>query len=214
MKTFNQYITEKIKLSSDRFGGEYNGIEYVDLGLKSGTLWATCNLDAKKPEEPGGYYAWGELEEKDEYSWANYKFANYTQATKYNKDDSMCELELEDDVANVKLGGKWHIPTVKQVIELNFLEHEYVENYNDSGMNGILFTGLNNTKLFLPYVGYKIVEHDPEGMYKNTVLWTSTLQNNPINAHTLLYADKHGNGNTDKATRNQGLQIRPVFERK
>ena len=33
--------------------------EYVDLGLPSGTLWATRNVGADKPEDIGDYFAWG-----------------------------------------------------------------------------------------------------------------------------------------------------------
>ena len=51
-----------------------NYVEYVDLGLPSGTLWATCNLGASSPEEYGDYYAWGETEQKDYYDWDTYKF--------------------------------------------------------------------------------------------------------------------------------------------
>ena len=64
MKTFNQYITEKIKLSSYRFKQRNNDFEYVDLGLPSGTLWAKCNVGAKTGTEYGDYFAWGETKPK------------------------------------------------------------------------------------------------------------------------------------------------------
>ena len=51
-----------------------DGHEYVDLGLPSGTLWATCNVGASKPEEYGDYFAWGETKPKDDYSWETYKW--------------------------------------------------------------------------------------------------------------------------------------------
>ena len=68
-----------------------NGHEYVDLGLPSGTLWATCNVGANKPEEYGDYFAWGETEPKSTYTKANYKwFSNGDDhnITKYNYDSS------------------------------------------------------------------------------------------------------------------------------
>ena len=61
-----------------------NGHEYVDLGLPSGTKWATCNVGATKPEEYGNYYAWGETEPKDYYDWSTYKYgSDYDELTKY-----------------------------------------------------------------------------------------------------------------------------------
>ena len=47
--------------------GTINGYDYVDLGLPSGTKWATCNVGATTPEEYGNYYAWGETTVKTEY---------------------------------------------------------------------------------------------------------------------------------------------------
>ncbi len=43
-----------------------DGHDYVDLGLPSGTLWATCNVGASSPEEYGDYFAWGETEPKND----------------------------------------------------------------------------------------------------------------------------------------------------
>lgn len=62
-----------------------NKHEYVDLGLPSGTLWATCNVGATSPEDYGDYYAWGETSTKDTYYWTNYKYANgaHNKLTKY-----------------------------------------------------------------------------------------------------------------------------------
>ena len=70
--------------------GTVNGHDYVDLGLPSGTLWATCNVGASKPEGYGNYYAWGETKTKTTYNWDTYKYANgnYDELTKYcNKSD-------------------------------------------------------------------------------------------------------------------------------
>ena len=49
----------------------------IDLGLPSGTKWACSNVDTTHPENQsptnkGGYYAWGETEEKTDYSWNTY----------------------------------------------------------------------------------------------------------------------------------------------
>ncbi len=60
-----------------------NGHEAVDLGLPSGTLWATCNVGASSPEELGDYFAWGETKPKEKYSDENYMFYNPTNGCKY-----------------------------------------------------------------------------------------------------------------------------------
>ena len=62
-------------------GNSINGHEYVDLGLPSGLLWATCNVGATKPEERGDYFAWGETTPKETYSWDNYKWCKGTGTT-------------------------------------------------------------------------------------------------------------------------------------
>lgn len=107
--------------------------EAVDLGLASGVKWASFNLGASKPEEYGDYYAWGETEPKSDYSWATYKYANgaYDKLTKYcpkdetsywdvadKNPDGEVELLPSDDVAHVKLGGKWRMPTLDDIKDL------------------------------------------------------------------------------------------------
>ena len=101
-------------------------VTYVDLGLPSGTLWATCNVGAYTPEGRGEYFAWGETETKDSYSWSNYKwcygtydsmnkyFSNYGYATVDNKET----LDLEDDAAYVNWGEDWRMPTSEEMEEL------------------------------------------------------------------------------------------------
>ena len=66
------------KTNETEASGTFNGHEYVDLGLPSGTLWATCNIGAASPEEHGDYFAWGETKPKDAYNWENYKYCNGT----------------------------------------------------------------------------------------------------------------------------------------
>ena len=84
--------------------------EWVDLGLPSGTLWATCNVGANAPEEYGDYFAWGETAPKDYYDWSTYKWCkgSYNTMTKYCTNssygyngftDGKTELDPEDDAA-------------------------------------------------------------------------------------------------------------------
>ena len=60
---------ERERLEREQKTEQANGHEYVDLGLPSGTLWATCNVGASKPEDYGDYFAWGETKKKDVYDW-------------------------------------------------------------------------------------------------------------------------------------------------
>ncbi|MBQ2591332.1 MAG: hypothetical protein II569_06335 [Paludibacteraceae bacterium] len=129
--------------------GSENGHEWVDLGLPSGTKWATCNIGATKPEEFGNYYAWGEVTPKDVYNWSTYKYgSNDDQLTRYNTDsrygrngfaDGKTVLELEDDAAHFNWGGKWRMPTQDQQYEL--YEQCYwvwTESYDGSGVKGYI----------------------------------------------------------------------------
>ena len=125
--TLKKFITSGDGQASQNGNAVIDGHEYVDLGLPSGLKWATCNVDATTPEEYGGYYAWGETEEKENYCWNTYKWCNdsLSTLTKYCTDDSYgiivdnkTILDPEDDVAHVKWGGSWRMPTIDEYKEL------------------------------------------------------------------------------------------------
>lgn len=136
------------------------GHDYVDLGLPSGTLWATCNVGAKNPEEYGDYFAWGETETKEIYYWRTYKWCqgDWTTLTKYcfqnyyGTVDDKAELEPSDDAARVKWGPSWQIPTMAQQDELRECCTWLWTTRN--GVNGYQGTGPNGNTLFLPAAGY------------------------------------------------------------
>ena len=145
--------------------GSANGHEWVDLGLPSGTLWATCNVGASKPEGYGDYYAWGETSTKSIYEWGTYKYANGDghELTKYcNKSDwgykgfvdNLTTLEAGDDAAIQLWGSGWHTPDYVQWNEL--LSNTTNEWTMRNGVNGLLFTSKRNGQtLFLPAAGYR-----------------------------------------------------------
>ena len=130
--------------------GTENGHDYVDLGLTSGTKWATCNVGASNPQDYGNYYAWGETTTKETYNLSNYKYANgeydqltkYCSKSKYGKDgftDSKTTLDLSDDAAYVNWGGKWRMPTYDQQRELrNECYWVWTESYNNSNVKGYI----------------------------------------------------------------------------
>ena len=139
--------------------------EYVDLGLPSGTLWATCNVGANFPEEYGDYFAWGETEPKTDYSWTTYKWCEGTNTTmtKYCSDesygtvDSLTVLEPEDDAAYRLWGSGWRMPTTAQRNELSTDAGYVTTDYNatEHGVAGVRLTSKSNgNSIFLPYAGY------------------------------------------------------------
>ena len=91
-----------------------SGHEYVDFGLSSGTLWATMNIGASKPEYPGSFFAWGETNAKSNFNSNTYFDSTY----KTYRVGVRNVLETSNDAAYKKWGGNWRIPTKKQWEEL------------------------------------------------------------------------------------------------
>ncbi len=84
--------------------------EYVDLGLS--VKWVTMNIGAERIIDHGGYFAWGETVNKEEYTWDTYLYGTSADdLTKYSYDDNKIELETSDDAAAENWGQEWHIPT-------------------------------------------------------------------------------------------------------
>ena len=169
----------------------YMDLLFVDLNLPSGTLWARYNLgvdfehlnDAHDYE--GDFYAWGEVDTKDEYLISNYKFikqnGNNRTLIKYTlpvdkqinnlriyKDpiDNKTQLDLEDDAAYVNnpFRGMFDIiiPSMDQWKELiDNIDISWVTNYNNiHNLNGCLLTSKNNQEnLFLPITGAIMNDH-------------------------------------------------------
>ena len=116
----------------------FNNHEYVDLGLPSGTLWATTNIGATSETEVGDYYKFGET---TVYDGTDYNTSNYTLEE---------DLSLENDAANVNWSGDWHIPTRSQWNELiDNTTHTYISDYNSTGVNVIKFAKTNDSSTFI-----------------------------------------------------------------
>ena len=141
--------------------------DWVDLGLPSGTLWATCNVGANSPEEYGDYFAWGETEPKNYYYWNTYKWCkgSYNTLTKYCSlsnygyngfTDGKTELDPEDDAAYVNWGSSWRMPTLEQQQEL--VEYCTWTWTQQNGVNGQLVIGPNGDTIFLPAAGDRLFE--------------------------------------------------------
>ena len=187
----------------------------VDLGLS--VMWAKCNLGAIKPEDYGDYYAWGETEPKSDYSWSTYKWCSgsaYT-LTKYNTQnsygtvDNKTVLAQEDEVAQVKFGGKWRMPTDAEWTELiEKCTWTWVTNYNGTGINGRLVTATNGNSIFLPAVGIlqgTMHSHPTAGFY-----WSSSLNTDyPSCASNFYLSSDYFYMVTN--SRSYGMSVRPVY---
>lgn len=135
-------------------------VGYVDLGLPSGNLWAECNLGASSPEAYGDYYAWGEVEPKQEYTKSNHKWykegAPSQGFTKYNNEDGKLTLEDEDDAVIQKLGNGWRTPTLADFRELTNQKYTTIEKTTLNGVAGYQITSKKNKKsIFIPCAGFK-----------------------------------------------------------
>ena len=199
-------------------GGNYH--EYVDLGLPSGLLWATCNVGANSPEDYGDYFAWGETQPKDTYNWSTYQYANGTsfqdpQLTKYCTNptygyngftDDLTTLLPEDDAATANWGTNWRMPTKEEWQELyqNTTQTWTTQN----GVNGRLFTAANGNSLFLPAAGCRgnsyLYYAGSYGLY-----WSSSLGTDyPYNAWDFYF--NSGNYYVDNDDRYSGQSVRAV----
>ena len=197
--------------------GEESGVPYeaVDLGLS--VKWATCNVGATAPEQSGGYYAWGETEEKKNYEWSTYKWCNgssdtmikYCTNSSYGTVDNKTVLDPEDDVAHVKWGGNWRMPTKTEQDELrtNCTWTWTTQN----GVYGYKVTSkTNGNSIFLPAAG------DRSGTYLNYsgsygYYWSSSLGGSRSSIAYFLgfYSGSYDWGNSN---RDYGHSVRPVSE--
>ncbi len=146
----------------------------IDLGLSSGTKWACCNIGASVPEGYGGYYSWGEMEEKDSYEKDNYTFADASR----DEDEFDCLFigfdisKTEYDVAYMKWGENWCMPSKNDFEEL--VHNCSFELVNHHGVNGILFHGHNGNCVFLPAAGWQSYKHVTGDVCS---YWTSNAYN-------------------------------------
>ena len=140
----------------------------IDLGLPSGTKWACCNVGADTPESYGGYYAWGETEEKTDYSWSSYIHCDGSSETCHDLGGDIAGTEY--DVAHVKWGSSWQMPTVDQITELfNNTTHEWT---TVDGVDGCKIQSSNGGTLFFPAAGYR-KGADTNLLGRYSIFWSS-----------------------------------------
>ena len=199
-----------------------DGHEYIDLGLPSGKKWAARNIGAESETDIGLYFAWGETTGYDingtgklpngSFTWENYILGDGTDSPtastfiKYNSADNKTVLEEEDDAAKINFGGNWKIPTNEDFQELKENTNiKIVSNYNNSGVDGVLFINKKNNKkqLFLPLGGNSAVVDD------RCCYWSSTIDENLTKAKH-FHVEKTKEDWSAPAERFVGMPIRPI----
>ncbi len=195
--------------------------EWVDLGLPSGTLWATCNVGANSPEEYGDYFAWGETKPKSDYDWDTYKYCkgSYNTMTKYcttlsisnsyGTVDNKTELEPSDDAATANWGSEWQMPSRKQCDELYNSSYTTTTWTTLNGKYGRKITSKRNgNSIFLPAAGCR----GDTSLYdagSNSGYWSRSLNTSTsYYAHSLRF--DYATISTGNYYRYYGRSIRPV----
>lgn len=182
----------------------------IDLGLPGGVKWACCNVGATKPEDFGGYYAAGETEEKDDYTVVSYKLERRKDIYSYPKDIygdndyKKSSLLPEYDVAHVKWGGSWCMPTELQFKVL--LNRTTQKQTTINGVKGWLFTGFNGNSIFFPAGGF----HGERGFEHVEICcyyWASST--NGQNGNVYLIYGSNSKGLTQYGNY-KGYNVRPV----
>ena len=209
-----------------------NGFEYVDLGLPSKTMWATCNVGANKPEDSGLLFQFGRV---DGYKYGDKN--NQFRVPHQNKQDTgsalipltpsgktynMGEtLNLKDDAVHVHMGGKWRMPTGRYNSSKQF-EGEWVELINNTkhdvvtinGAQGMMFTSnINGHKLFIPFMKgywYDYIYYE-EG--SNVFLWSSQVDTSYRYRAYGLYCSSNGYTYLNSDLRNFAFSMRGVFRK-
>ncbi len=206
--------------------------DYVDMG--DGLLWATCNVGAETPWDYGDYFAWGETEPKEDYSWATYKFmlpgaSNEKYITKYQTadgttdalwyydgtftGDGKTELDPEDDAATVNWGESWRMPTKEEwdnLADTGKFVWTWTTDYNGTGIKGYIVTskvpGCVGNQIFLPCAGY----YDGSTFWRENsygYYWRRTLHSTCYAWDVWIYGAVVTN---DIKSRYRGQSVRPV----
>jgi len=190
-------------------------MELIDLGLPSGTKWASCNIGANKPTEYGDYFAWGDTSTK----------SNYVGKTCETYDLDIYSLKMEDyvnrrnvlsdnyDAAANIWGERWRIPSGEQAQELiDNCQWEWVINYENSGVNGRLgISKINGAKIFLPAAGYA-QNSNHLMMGNNGGYWTGSPNMVASNRAWSIAFDSNVINVFDHGLRYYGYSIRPIYK--
>ena len=214
----NQNMTLYAQWEESKGTGTANGHEWVDLGLPSGTKWATTNVGASSPEGYGNYYAWGETTTKSTYNWSNYKWCNgssssmtkYCTSSSYGTVDNKTTLDLSDDAAYVNWGSSWRMPTKAEQDELRNTNYTTWTWTTQNGVKGYKVTSkTNGNSVFLPAAGCR-VDSSLINAGSNGNYWSSSLNTSYSSDAYLLYFNS-SNVDWNYYYRNYGRSVRAVL---
>ena len=206
---------------------DFNGHDYVDLGLPSGTLWATMNVGASKPSDYGLYFQWGDTQgytaaqvgigdgkKKFASDWSDYKWrlsGDSFDNVAFTKYTNLGEtLELEDDAAYANMGGDWHMPTFDQIWEL--ISHTTTAWTTSDGVSGMTFTSHKDKSksIFIPNAGFArngtIVNSGKIGC-----LWSSMVSRDDIYECSTFEIASYGAVISGGGNRYEGQSVRGVI---
>ncbi len=184
----------------------------IDLGLQTGTKWACCNVGAGKPEAYGGYYAWGEVQEKSVYDWDTYQYwidnngdGDWDSNEFTNLGSDIAGTQY--DVAHAKWGGSWVMPTSSQFYELFNRPHEMT---TINGVYGLKITVSNGGSIFFPAAGFQVFNQHNYQTGHSGHYWSSTQYSSDLSyayefvfSSTIMHVPSNG--------RSKGNTVRPVI---
>ena len=207
----------------DEITGTLDGHDYVDLGLPSGTLWATCNVGASSPEDYGDYFAWGETEGfnsgKTNYSWSTYKWCQGSETTltkycthsSYGTVDNITELQPSDDAATANWGSNWQMPSYEQCSELINSNYTTIETMAVNDINGRKITSkINGNSIFFPMVGIHYETELRNAGSEGSFMSRSRYKSNSSFGYFLYFY--RSNFDTYYGSRCHGQAVRPVVK--
>ena len=204
MSAFNRYYGQSIRAIASEVAPlcpDDHHPHMIDLGLPSGTKWACCNVGALKPEDYGGYFAWGETNEKSSYTSGNYLNG---RGTSYFIGNDITNTQY--DVAKANWGSSWVMPNLEQMKELN--NNCISEWITENGVYGRRFIGSNGASIFLPAAGLRggtaLAGAGSYGIY-----WSSVLYELDTSNAWYFYLRSEGAG-TSYDDRSYGPSVRPV----
>lgn len=205
--------------------GKVDGYDYVDLGLS--VNWATCNVGASKPADRGSYFAWGETETRDSFSYESYKFYDgdgkyskyclptHSDPYKYGVPDGKYELDREDDAARVKWGDGWRMPSYGDICELvKNCSWEWSDDFKSTGAPGWIGTSKKNGKtIFLPYAEINARDEDRALVSEyGCGYWSSSITYGSDVAQALHLNSDEIEAMEVRVRRNMGLLVRPIVD--
>lgn len=196
-------------IKSSATSGTLNGHEWVDLGLPSGTKWATCNIGANDYTELGDYFAYGETSPKKTYSYENHAYTKHENDVSYNLTKKELPYTISNtahDAAYINWGKGWRMPTKTEFLEL------YSKCKVTRVGNLLKFTGPNGNHIYLNTGGYRFFDRCLH-LNKYCIYWTSSNVNNNMSIPKVFSINEKNTDAEIDLSPYVGCLIRPVSDK-